>query len=203
MVKRGLSVEEKRQKLLDIYHSTNTVYNLKEIEKAGSKAGVVQNTVKEVNDELVNDGLVEQDKIGSSNFYWSFPSKAIVTLRNQVESLRFKVDRAKEQLAATEQRIAGLEAERVDGEERRAKLRRLDDARATKVSLDAEADALKDNDPAELERVFAMTAAAKEGVNRWTANTWAVRDFLVKKRGIDGKTADRYLQIGPDFDEVE
>lgn len=46
MVKRGLSVEEKRDKVLHIYHSTKAIYSLKEIEKAASKQGVTINTVK-------------------------------------------------------------------------------------------------------------------------------------------------------------
>jgi hypothetical protein len=31
--------------------------------------------VKEVLESLVNDDLVETDKIGSANFFWSLPSK--------------------------------------------------------------------------------------------------------------------------------
>lgn len=46
MVRKGLSADEKRDKILNIYHSTKTIYNLKEIEKAASKQGVVSQTVK-------------------------------------------------------------------------------------------------------------------------------------------------------------
>lgn len=46
MVRRGLSVEEKREKILHIFHSTKKIYNLKEIEKAASKQGVTSVTVK-------------------------------------------------------------------------------------------------------------------------------------------------------------
>lgn len=46
MVRKGLSAEEKREKILGIYHSTKAVFNLKEIEKAASKLGVVSQTVK-------------------------------------------------------------------------------------------------------------------------------------------------------------
>lgn len=46
MVRRGLSLEEKREKILNIYHSTKKIYSLKEIEKAASKQGVTSVTVK-------------------------------------------------------------------------------------------------------------------------------------------------------------
>lgn len=46
MVKKGLSLEEKRAKILNIYHGTKSIFSLKEIEKAASKQGVVSQTVK-------------------------------------------------------------------------------------------------------------------------------------------------------------
>lgn len=33
-------------------------------------------SVKDVLQSLVDDAMVEQDKIGTSNYFWSFPSKA-------------------------------------------------------------------------------------------------------------------------------
>ena len=76
--KRGLSVDDKRKVILKIYHEAKEPFNLKEIEKLGSKAGVVEQTIKDVNQTLLDDNLVQSDKIGSANFYWSFPSKVCV-----------------------------------------------------------------------------------------------------------------------------
>lgn len=61
MVRRGLSLEEKREKILDIYHSTKKIYSLKEIEKAASKQGVTSVTVK-VSDSSAGSGF------GTSNY---------------------------------------------------------------------------------------------------------------------------------------
>ena len=49
MGKKGLSLEEKRQKILEIYWEKKEVFNLKEIEKLGSQKGVVFQTIKDVN----------------------------------------------------------------------------------------------------------------------------------------------------------
>jgi hypothetical protein len=40
------------------------------------KAGIVLPSVKEVLDSLRADDLVNSEKIGAGNFFWSFPSKA-------------------------------------------------------------------------------------------------------------------------------
>lgn len=47
-----------------------------------------RNPPQDVNQSLVDDGLVDMDKIGSSNFFWSFPSKVAVTKQNRVDSLK-------------------------------------------------------------------------------------------------------------------
>ena len=73
--KRGLSLDDKRMVILKLYHDHKEPFNLKEIENLGAKAGVVQQTIKDVNQSLVDDSLVQSDKIGSANFFWSFPSK--------------------------------------------------------------------------------------------------------------------------------
>ena len=58
MGKKGLSLEEKRNKILEIYLECKEVFNLKEIEKIGAKKGVVFQTIKDVNQSLVDDNLV-------------------------------------------------------------------------------------------------------------------------------------------------
>lgn len=82
MGKKGLSLEEKRQKILEIYLEKKEVFNLKEIEKLGAKKGVVFQTIKDVNQSLVDDNLVQFDKIGSGAFFWSLPSMAYQNRQN-------------------------------------------------------------------------------------------------------------------------
>jgi hypothetical protein len=44
-------------------------------------APAVTQTIKDVVQSLVDDGLVELEKIGSANYYWSFPSKTMCLVR--------------------------------------------------------------------------------------------------------------------------
>ena len=37
-------------------------------------------SVKEVLQSLVDDNLVDQERIGTSNYFWSYPSKVINTV---------------------------------------------------------------------------------------------------------------------------
>ena len=56
------------------------------MEKLAPKKGVIVQSVKEVLQALVDDSLVHQDKIGISNFFWSFPSEAAVKVLRTLTS---------------------------------------------------------------------------------------------------------------------
>jgi hypothetical protein len=50
--------------------------NYLERKKLAIKAGIAFGSIPTVLDVLVSENLVDSDKIGSGNFYWSLPSKA-------------------------------------------------------------------------------------------------------------------------------
>jgi hypothetical protein len=59
--RKGLSADEKRKVILDIYHGQKEPFNLKEIEQLASKRGVVLQTVKIfVNDLFAFDFITDQ-----------------------------------------------------------------------------------------------------------------------------------------------
>jgi len=112
---RGLSYDEKRVKLLEIFHESKDFYQLKELEKLGPKLkGIVSQSVKEVLQTLVDDGLVQSDKIGSSNFFWAFPSARGSTLTHKIANAH---DERTAQLTRQEELKALIEAEKCDRED--------------------------------------------------------------------------------------
>jgi len=42
---------------------------------------VVPQSVKDVAQGLVDDGDIMLDKVGTTNYYWSFPSQTLITVR--------------------------------------------------------------------------------------------------------------------------
>lgn len=79
--KKGLSFEEKRKRLCEIFLEKKDFFQLKELEKMGPKLkGIVSQSVKEVLQSLVDDDLVVCEKIGTSNYFWSFPSAVLQTV---------------------------------------------------------------------------------------------------------------------------
>ena len=81
-----------------------------------------------------------------------------------------------------------------------SQLEQLQLLRAECSSLEAELAKNKANDPAELLRVTQEVDTLKAGAERWTDNVWAVKSYLVKKRGMAGKEVDKMLGIDGNFD---
>lgn len=72
--KKGLTQEEKLSALLNWFQSDHMFYTLKEIEsKASKQCKIPPMQMKELVLALVEEGLVEQDRCGTTNLYWSFP----------------------------------------------------------------------------------------------------------------------------------
>lgn len=122
--KRGVSAEEKRARLLDLFYESKEFFQLKDLEKiAPKKKGIVVGSVKETLQHLVDTGLVDTDKIGGSVYYWAFPSKAINVRKRKIEELEHQTTEAKKKLKTA---IACETAiDKVKKDEEKTKLRNL------------------------------------------------------------------------------
>ncbi|XP_046901777.1 meiotic nuclear division protein 1 homolog isoform X2 [Hypomesus transpacificus] len=86
--KKGLSLEEKRTRMMEIFFETKDVFQLKDIEKIAPKTkGITPMSVKDVLQSLVDDNMVDSERVGTSNYYWAFPSKALNTRKRRLDEL--------------------------------------------------------------------------------------------------------------------
>lgn len=57
------------------------MYFYQELERIAPKEkGIIANSVKDVLQNLVDDGLVDTDKIGNSIYFWAFPKLVLIFL---------------------------------------------------------------------------------------------------------------------------
>uniref|UniRef100_A0A8C7E9C2 Meiotic nuclear divisions 1 n=1 Tax=Nothoprocta perdicaria TaxID=30464 RepID=A0A8C7E9C2_NOTPE len=84
-----MGFEEKRARMMEIFFETKDVFQLKDIEKIAPKEkGITSMSVKEILQSLVDDGMVDTDRIGTSNYFWAFPSKALHARKRKLEELQ-------------------------------------------------------------------------------------------------------------------
>ena len=69
-------------------------------------------------------------------------------------------------------------------------------------SMDVLLNQNKANNPEELKNIKKQIELNKQAVNRWTDNVFTIKQYLTKKKGMNGKEADKLLKIKDDFDYV-
>ncbi|CAG8772789.1 7692_t:CDS:2, partial [Cetraspora pellucida] len=151
MSSKKLSAAEKRRRLEELFHETKTFYQLKELEKIAPKQkGIVSQSVKDVLQDLVNDNLVAQDKIGTSNYFWSFPSSALQSRTAKIEELQEEITKLKEKNADLQANIEKALDGRKDSAERASLLKTLAEAEALDKKNEEELKRYRECDPVTL-----------------------------------------------------
>jgi DNA-binding transcriptional regulator YhcF (GntR family) len=191
-------------RVYSIYHKTQQVYTEKEIIALAAKAGVNANSIPDVHQSLIDDGLVEKEKIAGSNYCWSFKAKKDRMAQKQheqtlkqIEDLKPKVEEASAKLADAKR---GREEGEDGGESRAKKLARLAELTKKKLEYEKELESLKENDPAALADLEKELKLVTHAANRWTDNIFECKSYLVKKRGKEKKEAIKILGITANFD---
>ncbi|KAF8973286.1 meiotic nuclear division protein 1 [Flammula alnicola] len=196
---RGLSAEEKRVKLLEIFHET-----LKELEKLGPKLkGIVSQSVKDVLQSLVDDGLVQADKIGSSNFFWSFPSQHGVLVQAKLDRVKETGNAHRTQITELKSAIETARAERIESDIRSNALKKLGELKKDLCVLESELSAYGESNPARVEEVKRAAFLAKEAAYRWTDNYGVLLGHFTRQNGVSVDDIRQYLSIGEDYEDLD
>jgi Leucine zipper with capping helix domain/Mnd1 HTH domain len=162
-------------------------------------------SIVDINQALVDDGQVDKEKIGGSNYFWSFPAKKDRLLQVQHEEVLQAIESLQVQVREATIRLQDAKRGREDtgeGEEesRASKLRRLEGGAAELAKLAAEHAAQKENDPQAIADLEKELKLATEAAHRWTDNVFNCKSYLTKKRGMDRKEAEKIIGISSDFD---
>ncbi|CAA0840491.1 Meiotic nuclear division protein 1 homolog [Striga hermonthica] len=204
--KRGLSLDEKREKMLQIFYESQDFFLLKELEKLGPKKGVITQSVKDVLQSLVDDDLVFKDKIGSSVYFWSLPSCAGNQLRNIQRKLTNDLQSTEKRYMELINQCNALKKGREESDEREEALDELKAIEQKYNQLKNEIAQYSDNDPATFEATKKAIEVAQTAANRWTDNIFTLRQWCSNNFPQAREQLDHlYEEVGitDDFDYVE
>uniref|UniRef100_A0A6M2CZL9 Meiotic nuclear division protein 1 homolog n=1 Tax=Rhipicephalus microplus TaxID=6941 RepID=A0A6M2CZL9_RHIMP len=189
--------------MLQVFYEKKDVFQLKDLEKIGPKEkGVIAQAVKDVVQSLVDDGLVDSEKIGTSVYFWSFPSKAVSTRKRKIDELKTKVEEAQKKLKFFENQLAKAQVGREDSSEREELMTKLSELERDRDEVAAELEKHKDCDPEVLEEVKKQTLVAKEAVNRWTDNIFSIKSWVKNKFFIEESVLNKQFGIPEELDYV-
>ena len=203
--KKGLSLDEKRAKLLEMFYDKKEVLNLKEVEKFGAKKGITLQTVKDVNQSLIDDNLVETDKIGIGCYFWALPSKGFQTRKNLIQDYDKKIEETKKGIADSEQQITKESAARDSTEGGREQMvAELEKLEKKKAELGTKLKQFERSDPKILLKISQDTKISKDAINRWTDNLFLILQWIQQSwPGFMQKDLEGSFPIYRNLDYVE
>ncbi|XP_047431204.1 meiotic nuclear division protein 1 homolog [Mugil cephalus] len=202
--KKGLSLEEKRTRMMEIFFESKDVFQLKDIEKIAPKTkGIAPMTVKDVLQSLVDDNMVDCEKVGTSNYFWAFPSKALHARKRKLEELQKQISEAKERKESLQNAVKKARVGREDTKERSSLLKELQALRDERTQLQAELEKYKECDPEVIQEIRKSNVVAKDAVSRWTDNVFAIKSWTKKKFAFDDGRINKAFGIPEDFDYMD
>lgn len=203
--KRGLSNDEKRKRMLDWFHEKQEFFQLKDVEKTCSaEKGITVQSIKDVLTSLVDDGLVESEKIGTSVYFWSLPSKALKKRREQVARIEEDLKSEKEKNGRLTVELEKTRSEaNEDSESKRDELEsEIEKLVVEKKRVQREIDTYRDNDPEVYDKMKSGADVAKKAGNRWIENIFLLKSWLKTKFRVDESVIEKQFGIPSDLDYI-
>ena len=206
---KGKSVADKREIILGILHESKEPFLLKDIEKLAGKKGVVQQTVPEILKTLTDDDLVKLDKIGTTNWYWSFPSEHATKLEQkkiqcdaELKELEKQMKKIDEDIENEKTRNKENDAESSVQDRKNAEMA-LQAAKDENAKLLKELAKLQESNPELQEQVAKGVDAMRTAADRWTDNLFLVKSWVDKKMGDKEQTKAFFKQQGVDLNTLD
>jgi len=199
-------LEDKRKRMLEIFYESKSFFNLKELEKIAPKEkGIVQQSVKDVIQLLVDDGYVDTDKIGTSIYYWALPSKATQIRKKRIAESESKVQGVSMKKGEIQKAIAQAEKFRQsdDPQQSQQLQRQISELEERQIHLMHKIDDYKDFDPDMIAKEKKDIQISKDAANRWTDNIFSTRSWLSKKFGMEESAVNTHFKIREDLDYLD
>lgn len=187
----------------EYFLETRDVFQLKDLEKSMPKLkGITAQTVKEVLQSLVDDRIVNGERIGISNYFWSFPSMALKTRTARIQALSADIEKLAKVQGEAEGEIALAANMREDVNDRPQKLARLAAEEGRLRALQEELDQFREMDPDLFAERKGLMKKAKEGCDRWTDNVFTLQSHCAATFNIQRSDFFSQFGISEEFDYV-
>ncbi|KCV70975.1 hypothetical protein H696_01922 [Fonticula alba] len=201
---KGLSFEEKRKRMTELFYETKCFFNIKELERiCPAQKGIISQTVKEVLQSLVDDRIVDSEKVGSSIYYWAFPSKAVQGTKRRRDDLAASVEDERQKRAKLQSDLDEALLTRPPSEERTRDLAELAALEAENARLREKIDKYKAMDPEVIEAKQKETKELLDAANRWTDNLFNIQSYCSNKFSLAPSEFRASFNIPEDFDYIE
>jgi len=189
---------------MDYFFEQRDFFQLKDLERTLPKVkGITPMSIKEVLQSLVDDSMVDSEKIGTSIYFWAFPSKASQNRKRKLGELETKLAEMEKKKLRLVESVEKAQVGKEDTDEREEIMEELTKKRAEKEAILKELEKYRECDPEVLEKIKEETVEAKDAANRWTDNIFSTKSWVKNKFCFEESMIDKQFGIPSDFDYVE
>ncbi|XP_011705594.1 PREDICTED: meiotic nuclear division protein 1 homolog [Wasmannia auropunctata] len=202
--KKGVSLDEKRMRMLQIFYEKKEFFTLKDLEKIAPKEkNIVIQSVKDVLQALVDDGLVRSEKIGTSTYFWRFPGENITATERRIADTSKKLVETEFKLEKLKEEIQKEKELKNDSEERRTLLEEVEKLRKEEQEIKKQIAKFSGVDPEVITEMVEKTQRYKDATNIWTDNIFSIQSWCKNKFGISEQDLNKQFNISEDLDYKE
>ena len=138
--------------------------------------------VKDLLAGIVADNLLETEKIGSSAFYWSLPSRVYDAKKKQLEREKENIEKSRIEIENLKQKIEENRAIRVENDERKKNLEELAQLENEKKEYLKILKDFESKDPEKYEKYINATKNMGQLNDFWVDNIYTVEQWMRNKR---------------------
>jgi hypothetical protein len=205
----------KRAAMLHWIQKSGTVHSIKDLEKALPSVGSINGMqVKEYVQAMLDENEIRVEKIGSGNWYWSFPSEDKLRKEEALDRAQTDRDKSVAALAELRQKLDEAEAARKedegmlmggDGMSRKDLMERNDLLTEQAEVLKKELASYSGNDPLEVERRKRLVETMKNEAEKHTDHIQSMEGWIRSNAGVDRETIINMKRswYGDQFDEEQ
>ncbi|KAF2710550.1 meiotic nuclear division protein 1 [Pleomassaria siparia CBS 279.74] len=204
----------KQANILAWFHRTAVAHSIKDLEKAiPSVASINGMQVKDYLQALSDDNKIRVEKIGSGNWYWSFPSDEKKAKEVTLSNVQDEYNKANTILADLQAKVneAGAAREEDDeaivgtGGDRKTFISKQADLTKELENLRQDLAAYSEQDPAEMDRKKEETQKFRLEAEMFTDQILSMESWLKEHTGGDKEqmTNIKQMYYGEEFDEEE
>ncbi|KYQ49933.1 Meiotic nuclear division protein 1 like protein [Trachymyrmex zeteki] len=202
--RKGVSLDEKRMRMLQIFYEKKEFFTLKELEKIAPKdKNIVVQAVKDVLQALVDDGLVRSEKIGTSTYFWRFPGENITTTERRIADISKKLVEVEFKLEKLKEEVQKEKELKNDTEEKRKLLEEVEQLKKEEQEIKKQIAKFSNVDPEVIVEMDKKAQKYKDGTNIWTDNIFAIQSWCKNKFCISEQDLNKQFNIPEDLDYKE
>ncbi|KAI9794851.1 MAG: hypothetical protein M1816_002979 [Peltula sp. TS41687] len=192
MAPKSLPPIAKQNLILAYFQKSGTAHSIKDLEKSlPSVASINGMQVKDYLTALADEGRIHVEKIGSVNWFWSFPSEEKRSKEKVLDGLKAEKEKIDAAIADLQSRIEQAatareeEAGAEDGQDRESLTRYHVELQEDMAALRAELATYSDTDPVEVQRKKEECARLRAAAERDTERIYCLEQYYLELTGGD------------------